>query len=109
MNAPAGAEVIVDRVSKSFGRISALREVSLRVAPREAVVITGRSGSGKSTLLAMIGGLEQPDAGEVLIDGRTDLEVRTTRPAHVARSSASSSNAICCWGRCRPAPTWKCR
>jgi len=70
VNAPAGAEVIVDRVSKSFGRISALREVSLRVAPREAVVITGRSGSGKSTLLAMIGGLEQPDAGEVLIDGR---------------------------------------
>ena len=50
-------------MSKSFGRISALREVSLQVEPGEAVAITGRSGSGKSTLLALIGGLEQPDAG----------------------------------------------
>ena len=70
MSAPAGAEVIVNDVSKRFGRVSALRDVSLRVEPREAVVITGRSGSGKSTLLALIGGLEQPDSGEVLIDGQ---------------------------------------
>ncbi len=70
MSAPAGAEVIVNNVSKRFGRVSALRDVSLRVEPREAVVITGRSGSGKSTLLALIGGLEQPDSGEVLIDGQ---------------------------------------
>ena len=70
MSAPAGAEVIVNDVSKRFGRVSALRDVSLRVEPREAVVITGRSGSGKSTLLALIGGLEQPDSGEILIDGQ---------------------------------------
>jgi putative ABC transport system ATP-binding protein len=62
--------VVVERVGKSFGRIVALRDVSLRVTPGEAVVITGRSGSGKSTLLALIGGLEQPDTGRVLIDGR---------------------------------------
>lgn len=68
--APAGAEVIVEDVSKRFGRVSALREISLRVGPGEAVAITGRSGSGKSTLLALIGGLEQPDEGRVLIDGR---------------------------------------
>jgi predicted ABC-type transport system involved in lysophospholipase L1 biosynthesis ATPase subunit len=65
----AGADVLVERVSKSFGRITALREASLHVEPGEAVVITGRSGSGKSTLLALIGGLDQPDAGSVLIDG----------------------------------------
>ncbi len=57
-------------MSKGFGRVSALRDVSLSVSPGEAVAITGRSGSGKSTLLALIGGLEQPDAGRVLIDGR---------------------------------------
>ncbi len=62
MSAPAGAEVIVEGVSKSFGRISALTEISLHVQPSEAVAITGRSGSGKSTLLALIGGLEQPDS-----------------------------------------------
>ena len=69
MTAPAGAEVIVDHVSKGFGRVSALHDVSLRVGPGEVVAITGRSGSGKSTLLALIGGLEQPDSGAILIDG----------------------------------------
>ncbi len=69
MSTPAGAEVLVEGVAKSFGSISALREASLRVSPGEAVVITGRSGSGKSTLLALIGGLDRPDSGRVLIDG----------------------------------------
>jgi ABC-type lipoprotein export system ATPase subunit len=69
LTAPAGAEVIVDHVSKGFGRVSALHDVSLRVGSGEVVAITGRSGSGKSTLLALIGGLEQPDSGEILIDG----------------------------------------
>ncbi len=70
MNQPAGAAVIVDAASKSFGRITALRDVSLKVDPGEAVALTGRSGSGKSTLLSLIGGLEAPDEGRVLIDGR---------------------------------------
>lgn len=70
MNPLAGAAVNVDGASKSFGKVSALREVSLNVDPGEAIAITGRSGSGKSTLLSLIGGLEQPDEGRVLIDGR---------------------------------------
>jgi len=83
VSAPAGAEVTVDRVSKSFGRVSALRDASLHVDPGEAVAVAGRSGSGKSTLLALIGGLEQPDAGEVLIDGRAIW--REPRPARARR------------------------
>ncbi|HTR72807.1 MAG TPA: ABC transporter ATP-binding protein [Solirubrobacteraceae bacterium] len=71
MNGHAGARVVVEGVSKRFGRISALRELSLKVEPGEAVVVTGRSGSGKSTLLSLIGGLEQPDSGKVLIDGES--------------------------------------
>lgn len=70
MSNRAGAEVVVANASKSFGRIGALHGVSLRVGAGEAIVITGPSGSGKSTLLALIGGLERPDEGEVLIDGR---------------------------------------
>jgi putative ABC transport system ATP-binding protein len=55
-------------VSKSFGRIEALRDVSLEVVPGEWVTITGPSGSGKTTLLNLIGSLEVPDAGRVLVD-----------------------------------------
>src|ERR1019366_7754980 len=81
--AQAGAEVLVERVSKSFGRISALREASLHVEPGQAVVITGRSGSGKSTLLGLVGGVEQPAAGRVVIDGRAIW--REPHPARARR------------------------
>ncbi len=81
MSARSGAEVLADGVSKSFGRIVALREASLRVAPGEAVVIAGRSGSGKSTLLALIGGLDRPDSGRVTIDGRAIWEDEHTARA----------------------------
>ncbi len=83
MSTPSGAEVLVDGVSKSFGRVSSLRDVSLHVESGEAVAITGRSGSGKSTLLALIGGLEQPDTGRVLIDGCAIW--KQPRPAHARR------------------------
>ena len=70
MSDPSGAAVAVEGVSKSFGRIASLRDVSLQISARRSGRGHGRSGSGKSTLLAMIGGLEQPDSGRVLIDGR---------------------------------------
>jgi putative ABC transport system ATP-binding protein len=83
VNSRAGAEVVVDCVTKSFGRVAALRGVSLELAPGEAVAITGRSGSGKSTLLALMGGLDQPDTGEVTVDARHVW--REPHPAHLRR------------------------
>jgi putative ABC transport system ATP-binding protein len=67
-----GVEVVVERVSKSFesGRVTALRDVSFRVAPGELVALTGASGSGKSTLLNLVGALDAPDAGTVVVGGR---------------------------------------
>jgi putative ABC transport system ATP-binding protein len=66
-----GAEVVVEHVRKSFdgGRIRALEDVSLRLAPGELVALTGPSGSGKSTLLNLIGSLDRPDAGTITVDG----------------------------------------
>lgn len=83
MSPPGGASVLMDGATKSFGRVSALRDVSLKVEPGEAIAIAGRSGSGKSTLLSLIGGLDQPDAGQVLIDGQSIW--RQPHPARARR------------------------
>lgn len=64
-----GVEVVVREVTKSFGRIQALRGVSLRVEPSEFITVTGPSGSGKSTLLSLIGSLERPDGGMIEVGG----------------------------------------
>ena len=50
-------------------RVHILKDVSLRVAPGEAIGLVGASGSGKSTLLMVMAGLERPDSGEVVVDG----------------------------------------
>jgi putative ABC transport system ATP-binding protein len=70
VNAPAGADVQVEHAGRRYGKVEALRDANLHVLAGEMVAVTGRSGSGKSTLLNLIGGLEQPTAGRVLIDGR---------------------------------------
>ena len=57
-------------VSKSFGRVQALRGVSLDIGHGEFVSFLGPSGCGKTTLLRIIAGFETPNAGEVLIGGK---------------------------------------
>ena len=57
-------------ICKRFGAHVALDDVSLAVEPGEVVAIIGRSGSGKTTLLRCINGLEVPDSGEIVFDGR---------------------------------------
>jgi simple sugar transport system ATP-binding protein len=57
-------------VSKSYGAITALRSVDLAVHPGEALGVLGDNGAGKSTLMKILAGSEQPDGGEILVDGR---------------------------------------
>ena len=64
-------------VSKRFGEFSALSSVTLEVPEGSLTALLGPSGSGKSTLLRIISGLEQPDSGQVLIDG---ADVTAARP-----------------------------
>jgi multiple sugar transport system ATP-binding protein len=58
---------------KRFGEIIALAGFDLRVGAGESIVILGPSGSGKSTLLRVIAGIEDPDKGDVLFDGESQL------------------------------------
>lgn len=67
-------------VSKSFGAVTAVKNVSLRLEPGELMAILGPSGCGKTTLLRIAGGYDTPDSGTVRIGGR-DL----TRAAPEAR------------------------
>ena len=63
-------DLILDRVSKHFGSLWAVHEVSLEVREGEFVCFLGPSGCGKTTLLRMVAGFETPSAGRILHDGR---------------------------------------
>jgi NitT/TauT family transport system ATP-binding protein len=70
----APSKLAIENVSKSFkgasGPVLALDRVSLNVAEAEFVCLVGASGCGKTTLLNIIAGLEKPDSGTVLADGK---------------------------------------
>jgi putative ABC transport system ATP-binding protein len=65
------AVIRIVKASRSYGTppVTALDSVSLEVGRGEFVAITGPSGSGKSTLLNLLGGLDHPTSGEVVVDG----------------------------------------
>ena len=73
----------VRSVSKRFGPVAVLRQLSLDVAPAEFLTILGASGSGKTTLLRLIAGFERPDAGELWMGSeRLDLLPPYRRPVN---------------------------
>ena len=59
----------VREIEKSYGSLQVLKKVSLSIENSKVVTIVGPSGAGKSTLLHIIGTLDRPDSGEVVIDG----------------------------------------
>jgi polar amino acid transport system ATP-binding protein len=71
----------IENVQKHFGRIHALRDISLDIDEGEVVVIIGPSGSGKSTLLRCINKLEDYESGKIVVDG-------------IALDSAQNINAV---------------
>lgn len=65
----------IRNVSKAFGHVQALRDVSLDLFPSETVALLGDNGAGKSTLVNVLSGVHPPDEGSVVMDGQT-LELR---------------------------------
>ena len=70
-----GAAVVLDNVSKSFGAVHAVRQLSLQVEEGEFITLLGPSGCGKTTALRLISGFEVPDEGTVSIHGETVNQV----------------------------------
>jgi multiple sugar transport system ATP-binding protein len=84
------AEIRLEQVTKLFKQVRAVDGVALTIADGEFVVLLGPSGCGKTTLLRSIAGLEQVDAGRILIGGRdvTDVPPRHRKIAMVFQSYA---------------------
>ncbi|MCE2440883.1 MAG: ABC transporter ATP-binding protein [Candidatus Latescibacteria bacterium] len=64
-----------EQVSKRYGEVSVLRDVSFEVSRGQSVAVVGPSGSGKSTLLHVLGTLDRPNSGRVEIDGRAPYDL----------------------------------
>jgi putative ABC transport system ATP-binding protein len=80
-----GARVLAEHVSRAYGRALVLDDVSFAVEPGELVALTGPSGSGKTTLLQLIGSLDRPTNGRILVD---DISVgELSHPAEFRRAT----------------------
>ena len=65
------AQLTLKNIKKSFGQTEVLKDISLEVNDGEFISLVGQSGCGKSTLLRIIAGLESPDTGDILIEGKS--------------------------------------
>jgi branched-chain amino acid transport system permease protein len=77
-----GMRLEIDGVTKSFGGVAALKEVSLAAEPGEVTALIGSNGSGKTTLLNVICGYAAPQGGSVKLEGR---EISRLKPHQIAR------------------------
>jgi ABC-type lipoprotein export system ATPase subunit len=76
MNSGNGKILTGTGLTKKYGDLAVVKEVSLSMAASEFVCLVGKSGCGKTTLLSLLSGLERPTTGKVMLDG-TDITAAT--------------------------------
>ena len=94
MIVPPPAEEIIrlDRVTKRFGGITAVNDVSFGIARGEIHAVVGENGAGKSTIMKMLAGVYQPDSGSLVLRGEPVSDRRSAcRPGSSASASSSRS------------------
>ena len=77
----------VENIYKSYGTLQVLKDVCLEIEQGEVVSIVGASGAGKTTLLQIMGTLDRPDSGRVLIDGTDVTTLGERQLAHFRNSN----------------------
>ncbi len=75
----------INNITKSFGSFQVLKGIDLEIRPREIVSIMGASGAGKTTLLQIIGTLDRPDSGQIIINN-TDIATLDERQLSAFRN-----------------------
>jgi phospholipid/cholesterol/gamma-HCH transport system ATP-binding protein len=81
---PLAATVAIEGLTKNFGSLEVLKDVSFTVEPGEIFVLMGPSGTGKSVLLRHIVGLEAPTSGRVLVNGHDAIAEETRQHVRMA-------------------------
>ena len=69
----------IRHITKSFGSLQVLKGIDLHIGKGEVVSIVGPSGAGKTTLLQIIGTLDRPDSGQVIVDGIDTSQLSTKK------------------------------
>ena len=69
----------IKNITKSFGSLQVLKGIDLHIDKGEVVSIVGPSGAGKTTLLQIIGTLDRPDSGQVIVDGIDTCDLSTKK------------------------------
>ena len=60
----------LEQIYKKFGEVTAVDHVDLTLMPGESMILVGESGSGKTTIARVLAGMEIPDGGRVVLDGK---------------------------------------
>ena len=92
-------------ITKSFGPLQVLRGIDLHIGERQVVSIVGPSGAGKTTLLQIMGTLDQPDSGRIVIHGEDVLGFSQKRLHASATSIWDSCSSFI--SSCRSSQHWR--